>query len=294
MSRPTKFTVKIFGEGQTEWFYFDKLRSKKLFTFSLEPGLPVKSRSSYKKRLLLIDKELERPEDERANLIVLVTDLDNIVCDSAQHKEYLEDKARYEARGVVFVESHPCIELWFLYHFTPRYEKSTYATYDEIKQPLREHLPKYEKSKDYYSGNSTFREAIVESLSRRVSAAGRADASCRYPVAEGEIANYTNIHRLVMFLHMMQYCYTFSDILHARIHSAFSIEPEVENLGKIDVKAQGEHLLTLKAERDKIYCCAGAMPVELPLEFHYGDLTDELHTLLATLEAAVKGILASK
>ena len=38
--RATNFTVKIFGEGLTEWYYFDKLRSKKIVFFHSQPGLP--------------------------------------------------------------------------------------------------------------------------------------------------------------------------------------------------------------------------------------------------------------
>lgn len=55
--RPTGFTIKIYGEGLTEWYYFDRMRSAEKFSFTLEPGMPANSRSSYKKRLLLI-KEL--------------------------------------------------------------------------------------------------------------------------------------------------------------------------------------------------------------------------------------------
>lgn len=76
-----KFTIKIYGEGFTEWFYFDYLRVNNKFKFTVEPDLPNGSKSSYKKRLKLIDKELKKNIQERANAIFLITDLDNIICD---------------------------------------------------------------------------------------------------------------------------------------------------------------------------------------------------------------------
>ncbi|MDE6497995.1 MAG: RloB family protein [Muribaculaceae bacterium] len=290
--RATRFTVKIFGEGLTEWYYFDKLRSKRLFSFALDPGFPTKSRSSYKKRLPLIDKELAKPADERANLLVLITDLDNIVNDPSQYKEYQKDKERYEAQGVVFIESHPCIELWFMYHFDSRYEKTNFATYDEIKDPLRKHLPGYDKSKAYYTGNVTFRNAIIESYSLRANAACMAEASRRYPAAYGEISNHTNLHQLVVFLHMMQFCYTLADYLRSIVHSSFSVEPDVKNLEKINICVNGNFLISLKAERGEITCKAGTEPVSVPLGFDFRDCSAELNGFFKTLATTVSYIVA--
>lgn len=288
--RATKFTVKIFGEGLTEWYYFDKLRSKKIFSFTLDPGFPVKSRSSYKKRLLLIDKELAKPAEERANLIVLITDLDNIVCDSALLREYLSYKAKYETKGVIFIESHPCIELWFLYHFLPHYDKTNYATYDEIKEPLKKYLPGYDKSKSYYTGNTQFRDYIIDSHAHRINATGCAESSQKYPVTDGELSNSTSLHRLVMFLHMMQFCYSMSDILHSIIHTSFAFEPEVLGLEKINIRINGNYLASLKIERDHIVCCTGSKPVMIPIDFYNGKY--DLSILFSTLTSAVKSIIA--
>ena len=290
--RATNFTVKIFGEGLTEWYYFDKLRSKKLFSFTLNPGFPAKSRSSYKKRLPLIDAELNRPDEERADLIVLITDLDNIVGDSAQYREYIKDKKLYENRGVIFIESHPCIELWFLYHFNKRYEKSTYTTYDEIKGPLRKHLPGYEKSKAYYTGNTTFRDFIIDSLVNRAKASVCAEASCGYPAIEDEISNHTNLHRLVIFLHMMQFCYILADILRSMIHKSFSFEPDVRNLENITIKVNGNYLASLKASRGRITCISEESNIEIPLNSNYEECSPLMDSFINNLATKVRDSLA--
>jgi hypothetical protein len=56
MERPLQYTIKIYGEGFTEWHYFDALRTLNKFRFKLEPDMPHNSRSSYKQNLKLIDK----------------------------------------------------------------------------------------------------------------------------------------------------------------------------------------------------------------------------------------------
>ena len=58
--RPLEYTIKIYGEGFTEWFYFDGLRTNNRFRFSMVPEVPKNSRSSYKQNLKLIDKELKK------------------------------------------------------------------------------------------------------------------------------------------------------------------------------------------------------------------------------------------
>ena len=44
--RPLEYTVKIYCEGFTEWYYFEWLRTNNRFKFSMEPDIPKNSRSS--------------------------------------------------------------------------------------------------------------------------------------------------------------------------------------------------------------------------------------------------------
>ena len=114
--RPLEYTIKIYGEGFTEWFYFDGLRTNNRFRFSMVPEVPKNSRSSYKQNLKLIDKELKKKPQERADALFLVIDTDTLVNNKEQYNLYLATKEKYKKQGVIFIESHPCIELWFLYH----------------------------------------------------------------------------------------------------------------------------------------------------------------------------------
>lgn len=274
-AKPTFFTIKIYGEGLTEWYYFDKIRTLERFVFTLEPGMPANSRSSYKKRLLQINKELKRPPQERANLIILITDLDNIVSSPSELKEYLDAKAKYEAEGVIFIESHPSIELWFLYHFRKKYEKTTYPTYDAIKSDLRAHLSGYDKTGKYYNSNTTFRDCIINSYEHRKDAALCANSSCGYEPVEGEVCNKTNLHMLIIFLHMLQFYYTLSDLLRAKVPLKFSLELKVNGLEKIDISLHDNYLFTIAAEKNKINWHCPNSTLEIPLGFKYDSCSQE-------------------
>ena len=92
--RPLEYTVKIYCEGFTEWYYFEWLRTNNRFKFSMEPDIPKNSRSSYKQNLKLIDKELRKNPQERADAIFLVIDTDTLVKNKAQYAIYQEAKEK--------------------------------------------------------------------------------------------------------------------------------------------------------------------------------------------------------
>ena len=186
-----RYTVKIFSEGITEWLYFDTLRAIKRFNFTMEPAIPQNGKSSYKQNLKLIDRELKKNPQERADAIFLVIDTDTIVKDNKQYAQYLQSKAKYEKMGVTFIESHPCIEIWFLYHLMENFGHTSYQVYDEILPPLRKVLAGYEKTARYYRYNRTFAKEIMLSQENRNRAIANSIKSCKYEPLEGEIHNYT-------------------------------------------------------------------------------------------------------
>lgn len=148
--RPLEYTVKIYCEGFTEWYYFEWLRTNNRFKFSMEPDIPKNSRSSYKQNLKLIDKELRKNPQERADAIFLVIDTDTLVKNKAQYAIYQEAKEKYKKQGVIFIESHPCIEIWFLYHLIDKFARTNFETYEALRPAIENVLPKYEKTARYY------------------------------------------------------------------------------------------------------------------------------------------------
>ena len=199
-----RYTVKIFSEGITEWHYFDTLRAIKRFNFSMEPAIPQNGKSSYKQNLKLIDRELKKNPQERADAIFLVIDTDTLKNDSKQWGLYLQNKAKYEKLGVTFIESHPCIELWFLYHLMEKFGHTSYQIYDDVLPPLRKVLTGYEKTARYYRSNRTFAKEIMLSQENRDRAIANAIKSCKYEPVEGEVHNYTKVHEVIRLFRMLQ------------------------------------------------------------------------------------------
>ena len=199
-----RYTVKIFSEGITEWHYFDTLRAIKRFNFSMEPAIPQNGKSSYKQNLKLIDRELKKNPQERADAIFLVIDTDTLRNDSKQWGLYLQNKAKYEKLGVTFIESHPCIEIWFLYHLMDKFGHTSYQIYDDVLTPLRKVLIGYEKTARYYRSNRTFAKEIMLSQENRNRAIANAIKSCKYEPVEGEVHNYTMVHEVIRLFRMLQ------------------------------------------------------------------------------------------
>ena len=199
-----RYTVKIFSEGITEWHYFDTLRAIKRFNFSMEPAIPQNGKSSYKQNLKLIDRELKKNPQERADAIFLVIDTDTLRNDSKQWGLYLQNKAKYEKLGVTFIESHPCIELWFLYHLMEKFGHTSYQIYDDVLPPLRKVLAGYEKTARYYRSNRAFAKEIMLSQENRNRAIANAIKSCKYEPVEGEVHNYTKVHEVIRLFRMLQ------------------------------------------------------------------------------------------
>lgn len=140
-SRPPKFQVAIVGEGETEWFYFSNMRQHEKFSFKVAPDLP--KHSDYKS----IIETARNKRDEGYDLVFCVLDLDRIITNDTEEKGYNLEKSKLKAnKGIEFIESMPCIELWFLLHFLKNYSSKIYLDYNQVSIPLKNYIPDYEKT----------------------------------------------------------------------------------------------------------------------------------------------------
>lgn len=241
-----KYTIKIFGEGYTEWFYFDHLRTSNKFKFTIEPDMPQQSKSSYKKRLKLIDHELKKNIQERANAIFLITDLDDILSKPKELDEYHKKKEIYKNKGVIFIESHPCIEVWFWYHFQCQFKKSSYLTYDEIKTELRDFLPLYDKTEKYYCKNKKFRDLILTDLKNRENAIKNGLKSCMYDRIEGEVCNYSEMFKAIHYFRLLKKFCELDSILKESLRVSISLSLKIDNHKCMKIYSNKTELCTFK------------------------------------------------
>lgn len=242
--RPFEYTVKIYCEGFTEWYYFEWLRTNNRFKFSMEPDIPKNSRSSYKQNLKIIDKELRKNPQERADAIFLVIDTDTLAKNKAQYAIYQEAKEKYKKQGVIFIESHPCIEIWFLYHLMDKFARTNFETYEALRPAIESVLPKYEKTARYYQKNSQFRESILKSQTNREKAIDFSIKACKYEPIENEIANYTEVFKAIYFL--LQKFAEIRLLLAEKLRTNVAIQPNIASHKSLAITHNENMICTLK------------------------------------------------
>ena len=252
--RPLEYTVKIYCEGFTEWYYFEWLRTNNRFKFSMEPDIPKNSRSSYKQNLKLIDKELRKKPQERADAIFLVIDTDTLVKNKAQYAIYQEAKEKYKKQGVIFIESRPCIEIWFLYHLMDKFARTNFETYEALRPAIESVLPKYEKTARYYQKNSAFRESILKNQANREKAIDFSIKACKYEPIENEVANYTEVFKAIHFFRLLQKFAEIRLLLAERLRSNVVIQPSIDSHKSLAIMQNENVICTLKYTDTKLRC----------------------------------------
>lgn len=150
VSRRARKSIAIIGEGLTEYRYVDDLRTTERYRFSLVPGIPKHSD---------ID-DIVRLARERVSAgydyVLCLIDMDVIEGnrDKMEHYRALKN----DNPKIIFVESSPCTEYWFLMHFMPCPSSKEYANYDAVAQELKRHIPNYDKTEAFFNKTHIYRE----------------------------------------------------------------------------------------------------------------------------------------
>lgn len=96
---------------------------------------------------------------EGYDYVVCLVDMDRLHEKPAEMKKYQSFKARKEYRGIMFIETSPCTEFWFLLHFLPNNAVRYFKNYDQLIPELRKYMPEYEKTRQMY--------LLVDGLAKR-------------------------------------------------------------------------------------------------------------------------------
>jgi hypothetical protein len=147
--RKLKKAIAILGEGYTEWYYFDYIRTSRHYSFSLKPELPGPSdyTNIFRKARLLLRKSYD--------LVFCVLDVDTIARDNKQ-SEAFKKACTSLPKKIIPITSYPCIEMWFLLHFLEHSPGREYQSYDEIVPKLRNYLANYQKTQEYFKKHTPF------------------------------------------------------------------------------------------------------------------------------------------
>ncbi|MEM0997388.1 MAG: RloB family protein [Bacteroidota bacterium] len=149
--RPTSYQIAVIGEGETEWHYFNNVRTRERFPFSLSPQLPTNSdyRSIFAKAIQFVK--------EGWDLIYCVLDTDTIFRSQKLKQDYIKEKKRVtKYTNIVVIESMPCIEYWFLIHYTG-FSTKLYPNFKSLQAKLKLHLKGYQKTSKYFKSINLYK-----------------------------------------------------------------------------------------------------------------------------------------
>lgn len=176
--------ITVIGEGLTERWYFDHLRTVMGYRYDCKPRFFT--HQSYQEMRKLIDWVLLNE-----GIAVCICDADITLTNPEEKKRLDEMKKAYATEeGKVFIcDSMPSIEFWFLLHYLETSKQ--FQTSDEVAQVLRHYMPTFQK-------RSTFLEKVqwVKDLcadDKLQLAYNRAEALGKNP----EATSYSNIYQAI-------------------------------------------------------------------------------------------------
>lgn len=132
------------GKNKTEKKYFNHFKAREnKFNLKIEDSEdtnPIGLANNALRYIKKYDMHLDRGDKA-----FCLMDLD---LSEKQLKEYLEVKSKAKYKGIEFIVSNPCFEVWFMFHFLkdPKKEKSS----EDVKKALCGYIKNYEENLDVY------------------------------------------------------------------------------------------------------------------------------------------------
>lgn len=198
MKRTVTKSVAIIGEGETEWFYFDSLRITCRYPFKVAPDFP--QHSDIKHILKLVESYLNK---QQYDFIVCLFDMDRLLQQPSEMRLYTNAKKKYGAKKyagrVMFIETNPCTEFWFLLHFLPNVVRRQYESYEQLLPELQKHMPGYEKTKRYFTKTNLYKYLTEHGdLERAVQNSEKLCQLCQE--SPEDLKAYSEIHKVIELL----------------------------------------------------------------------------------------------
>ena len=198
MKRTVTKSVAIIGEGETEWFYFDSLRITCRYPFKVAPDFP--QHSDVKHILKLVESYLNK---QQYDFIVCLFDMDRLLQQPSEMRLYTNAKKKYGAKKyagrVMFIETNPCTEFWFLLHFLPNVVCRQYESYEQLLPELQKHMPGYEKTKRYFTKTNLYKYLTEHGdLERAVQNSEKLCQLCQE--SPEDLKAYSEIHKVIELL----------------------------------------------------------------------------------------------
>lgn len=191
-----KKSIAIIGEGETEWWYFETLRISCRYKFKVAPDFPQHSDIPHMAKLAA--DYVKRETD----YVVCLVDMDRLLRLPKEMATYQQLK-KSSSRNVIWIETNPCTEFWFLLHFLPQLSTKHYETYEDVLPDLQRYMAGYEKTARYFRKNNLYKYLTEHGDMQR--AIGYAEELTRLSEAtpEDKLA-YSQMHRVFELIASME------------------------------------------------------------------------------------------
>lgn len=202
-------TIAIIGEGITEKYYIESLKGISPFVIMpRELGLKASN-------LMQLEKNIVKSISDGFDEVYCLIDMDGKATGKAK-EDYLQLKNKYhettfskKSKGtkskVCFIETERCIELWFLYYFTPNPVTRKFNNYNELEKALRKFRPNYEKSEKYFKSVSNVHRNFESNspAGSLANACKNAKMSVESNLSENRGHSYSEMHLLISALELL-------------------------------------------------------------------------------------------
>ena len=145
-----KKSIAIIGEGETEWWYFETLRIACRYKFKVAPDFPQHSDIPHMAKLA--EDYVKRETD----YVVCLVDMDRLLKQPSEMATY-QQLRKNSSQNVIWIETSPCTEFWFLLHFLPQLSTKYYESYEDVLPDLQRYMPGYEKTARYFKKNNLYK-----------------------------------------------------------------------------------------------------------------------------------------
>ena len=183
-----KKSIAIIGEGETEWWYFETLRVACRYKFKVAPDFPQHSDIPHMAKLA--EDYVKRETDYVACLV----DMDRLIMVPAEMATYQKLKKK-SSRNVIWIETNPCTEFWFLLHFLPQLSMKHYDSCEDVLPDLHDYMPGYEKTARYFRKNNLYKYLTEHSDLQRAIGYAKELSRLSEATPKDRIA-YSQMHRV--------------------------------------------------------------------------------------------------
>ena len=136
---------------------------------------------------------------EHYDYVVCLIDMDRLYEKPAEMQKYQSFKNRKENRDIIFIETSPCTEFWFLLHFLPDNTVRRFQNYDQLIPELKKYMPGYEKTKHYFIRTKLYDYLVANGSLERAKLNAEKLSQMSKTLPEDRIA-YSEIYKVIKLL----------------------------------------------------------------------------------------------